>query len=70
MQEQFEVTSEVLEAAELEEQQIAMFEAPETETIGSPPLPDLGLDTIEEFWLVQSLRTPANSVFLSCIQFV
>ena len=49
MQEQFELTSEVLEAAELEEQPIAVLEAPGTETIGSPPLPDLGLDTIEEF---------------------
>ena len=70
MQEHFELTSEVLEAAELEEQPIAMLEAPATETIGSPPLPDLGLDTIEEFYVVQSLRTPSNSVLRSCIQFV
>ena len=35
--------------AEPEEQPIAMLEAFGTETIGFPPLPDLGLDTIEEF---------------------
>ena len=39
----------VFEAAEFQEQPIAMLEAPGAETIGSPPLPDLGLDTIEEF---------------------
>ena len=49
MQEQSELTSKVLEAAELEDQPIARLEAPGTEAIGSPPLPDLGLDTIEEF---------------------
>ena len=46
MQEQVELTTEVLEAAELEEQAIAQVKAPGTENIGSPPLPDLGLDTI------------------------
>ena len=49
MQEQSKLTSEVFEAAELEEQPIAMLEAPGTETIGSSPLPDFGFDAIEEF---------------------
>ena len=49
MQEQVELTTAVLEAAELEEHAIAQVDAPGSEKIGSRPLPDLGLDTINEF---------------------